>query len=261
MIIVGIFNISFTTQVKQDKIIHQKAEKNSIKEISIESAKRDIIPFSNNSQHDSIISLPFGSELMDLDTTDYYSKLIGDNLLYEDSAKKHPSFPFPEVRKVNYVKFDSTSDYYCKNGMLIDSIFTIPNYQYRLPNIAQYECYYSTGADYYHKDYSKEMREQCHSFIYWFYGYLILYDAKIKLANVLPIYFVKIQDGYITGRNFYIDENYNIQLINFADIGDFEGDEETKTEHDPTDKQFITISKKGVISINEIAKIERSTQK
>lgn len=194
-------------------------------------------------QKDKVINLPFGIENMKSDTSNFYVGLIGKNLDTENSIEKYPSFSFPKVKIINYIKLDSSEFYNCQNGELIDSMFTALPYQYRLPNIANYECYYSTGMSADFGDYSEEMREHCQGFTFWYYGYLTFYDRETHVANVLPIFYIQGQDGYIKSRSFYIDRLFQISLCDFAYIGDEDG----KVERYVSCKYSVSISSDGII--------------
>lgn len=195
---------------------------------------------------------PFGpsGSIQSLDQHDsWYFNLIGSNIT-SDSPKFVPTYPLPKITEVHYVPVPSDRTMRCENGKKIDDLFRLKDFQYQLPDIGVFECYYCTGYDYSREKILSEFKSECAEFLYDYYGYLVLLNKSTRKAKVLDIFYSSGYDGTVRSRYFYFDQNNQIYILDRTDSGDFEGEEETKTSFEITGRYRVTINPSGTIQVH-----------
>ncbi len=170
----------------------------------------------------------------------------------EDARKETKIYQLPIINNINYIGLSNVDTDKCENGQLFSKYFKISKYRYRLPNINKYQCYYWCNYDSKNNEYSNLAKNNCDwCILNSFYGYLVLYDVKIRTANVVAIYFDIYRDGYNHSRNFYIDKNYNINLADFLQEAD-DGDGSHPSKVRIGERHIISVLKNGTIQVRKV---------
>jgi hypothetical protein len=130
---------------------------------------------------------------------------------------KQKAYRLPTIKSIEYfplpiVTWLDTGT--CSDGKPFSKYIRLEGYQYRLPDIHNYQCYYWSGSRYYNdKEYGDSVRRNCEVFLPDYkYGYFILYAPKFMTAKVFTIYFDTEYDWLYIYRFFYIDKAYNIKV-------------------------------------------------
>lgn len=197
------------------------------------SVKKDSSPVSGSKEvfavgSPEITRLPFGlkPDLRNFHYTEsYFIAMLSQNKsrkFYQHSdpprTPKKAVYKLPPIKSVEYITlplYGLIDTGVCNNGKPFGDYIKLQGYQYRLPDIYNYQCFYEGG---YHDSvhdtvYSKNVFQNCAVFITDYeYGYFILYDPKTLKAKVLTIYFDSLYDSEDTYRFFYIDQAYKIHV-------------------------------------------------
>jgi len=206
-----------------------------------------------------ITRLPFGPNisLNKLYTADkFYTRLIYDNAgelmnsgWTDKALRKIKIYKLPLIKKINYIKINSVDTDRCQNGKLLSGFLKLSKYRYRLPDVGVYQCYYWCDYNPNNNEYSSYVKQNCdRCLLNFFYGYLILYNPKTLEANVIAIYYDTFRDGSNLYRNFYIDKNYNITLLDSSQEAD-DGDGSNPSKVFVNNKHTVSISKQGDIRV------------
>ncbi len=237
---------------------NQNSNKNVISNNSVVYKVRD---FKDTTKYErispSIIQLPFGPQsfeknLNNVEASFYtnliykdFGRLINDGGFTAKTLNKIKVYKLPPISKIKYIKISKEDTTMCTNGKPFEYFLKLSKYRYRLPDVAFYQCYYMCDYDPRHKEYSPEVNNICNFFLYDTYGYLILYDPRIKEAKVITIFYNTFRDGLNLGRYFYIDEKYKIHLVNYNQDGDDEPEGKPNIE-----RHTISILNNCVIKVN-----------
>jgi hypothetical protein len=205
----------------------------------------------NHLKSPSITQLPFG--FVPSVATFRTAQAYFINLLYAHHSQilnrwpkvptpRHQIFKLPPIKSIEIISLNvSRIDVdTCQNGKPFSDYLKLTKYQYRLPDINEYKCYYY--CNYPDNDFEKEFSEEAQSncsaaFQQEFYGYLILYNPKLASAKVLTIYLDTEIDPDPFWRFFYIDKNFNIHIFENGQNAEV-GDRPTS----PFKKRIISIS-------------------
>lgn len=205
----------------------------------------------------AITPLPFGytgnSKIFTVINT-YYSDLVCKNCnLYNTGSsapvtKNRKIYKLPYIKAIKYLKTNKDEIDTCLDGKPFGEHIKLNKYNYRLPDVKNYQCYYWCNFEYANDQYTFKEKVNCNwCLLNLFYGYLIFYNPKTSIAEVITIYFDTFQDGTALFRHFLIDKNYNIKLTNFSAASDDDGDDPSHPSK--YRETFISISKSGNIII------------
>jgi hypothetical protein len=201
----------------------------------IPASKSPVTPFEAGMPE--ITPLPFGLQPSRLNfhyEESYFIRLLSQNK--SDKTYSHFELPPPPKHKVYRLPTIRSIEYFplpiatwvdtgsCYDGKPFSRYIKLKGYQYRLPDVYYYHCYYWSGSRYYNdKEYSDRVRRNCQVFLPDYkYGYFILYDPKSMTAKAFTIYFDTEYDWLYIYRFFYIDKSYHIKV--YENSASLEGD-------------------------------------
>ncbi|MEO7212749.1 hypothetical protein [Mucilaginibacter sp.] len=126
-------------------------------------------------------------------------------------------YKLPPIKKLDWINIAAQDSITCKDGTPFNTVFKINKYRYRLPDKDGLEYYYMCDYDVRHAEFPATVVMNCKTFLYDFYGILIVYNRNEESAKVLPIYFDTFGGDYLTySRHFYIDSKFTIHVIDSA---------------------------------------------
>ena len=244
-LIMLVFSLQLSSCLEPKSKSHSKAINDSIEiDSKIEQVKNPF-KFQNTKEgKPATLKFPFGNNFLGLfkfpDTILYDES--SDALLFEKKLTTTISnyeklnnveiFQLPDINTWKYINIPFITNY--KDSI---SEFKFHQYfNYKLPNIGPYECYYS----YYKLDISKRIYPYCFGL-----GYLIIYNVDNKEATIINIYNLTIDEFNEFRRFFFITTDGQINIY------DIVGNE---LEERLTKKTRLNVNPKGLIKIEVLNK-------
>jgi hypothetical protein len=194
----------------------------------------------STSRAESLTTLPFGprvkaiKELKNV-SADFYHDIIEVDT--EPDNVNSNEFRLP-INKLNYVHLGVEINDNCIDSSKIVEHFNFTNYSTQLPDVGKKKVFYISGNKF-EKVFFGTSR--CPDFTFDYYGFILLYDAKLKSADVALIYFERYVDSHST-RKFWIDKDYNIIVL---DMMFSEGQENVDELQGPA--YLLSLGEKGIM--------------
>lgn len=155
-----------------------------------------------------------GKNFDDIDTSILFGDAPISTLPFSDNNNSK-FYYLPKVKSSKYIFVNPGTDItICNHNIPIDSLFILNRFNYRLPDIGNFEVYLlKNRIEGIALDYTKAFRRYCESIlIFNSYGYLIFYNKISHEANFILVSYHFYNDA-LCSRQFYIDKDFHIYIM------------------------------------------------